>query len=320
MHNVSNKRHFQTIAFLALAIIVPATWHGRPARGAAPEPSLNAKLPPQDADVKKLLAYDRSAAFDLKETSTREENGAVIKDVNYAGYSTRHGRIKAYLVKPKGPAPFAGIVFFHWLGRPKGDRTQFLDEAVALSKHGVASLLIQGYFPWTEEPTDGPSDRQKIIDQTIEARRALDLLLTQKDVDRKRVAYVGHDYGAMFGGIMSGVERRVKAYVLIAGLGNFSEWSLKYWPDTGKQGKEAYEQAVKPFDPIIHVSHAAPAALLFQFANTDHYITKDDATIFFAKASQPKEVKWYDAEHDMNVDAARKDRHEWLTRQLRLRG
>jgi len=101
-----------------------------------------------------MLAYDRSAPFDLKETSTREQDGAVIKDVNYAAYASRHGRINAFLVKPKGAGPFAGIVFFHWLGKPKGDRTQFLDEAVALSKKRVVSLLIQGFFPWTEQPTD----------------------------------------------------------------------------------------------------------------------------------------------------------------------
>jgi len=273
----------------------------------------------QDADLKKLLAYDSSASFDLKETSSKEEDGVVIKDVEYAGYTPRHGRIKAFLVKPKGVGPFAGIVFFHWLGRPKGDRTQFLDEAVALSKQGVASLLIQGYFPWKEPPTDGPTDRQKIIDQTIEARRAIDLLLSQKEVDPTRVAYVGHDYGSMYGGIISGVERRLKGYVLIAGLGKFSPWSLKYWPKTAAQGNQAYEQAVAPLDPISQVSHGAPAAFLFQFANTDEYITKEEANAFFNQASQPKEIKWYDAQHDLNVDAARKDRQAWLTRELKLR-
>ncbi len=265
-----------------------------------------------------LFIYDRSAAFDLKEMSTREQEGAVIKDVNYAAYASRHGRINAFLVKPKGAGPFAGVVFFHWLGRARGDRTQFLDEAVALSKQGLVSLLIQGYFPWSEPPTDGPSDRQRIIDQTIEVRRALDLLLTQKEVDRRRIGYVGHDYGAMFGGIVSGVERRVKTYVLIAGLGNFSDWSLKYWPVTAAHGKDVYQQAVEELDPVRYVSNAAPAALFFQFAKTDHFITTEAATAFFDKASRRKQIKWYEAQHDMDVESARNDRRAWLTRELRL--
>lgn len=304
MNNLLTKHWIRTIVLFAFSGVLFST-------------ALIASNAQKTTDPK-LLDYDHKVPFDLKESSTKEENGAVITDVNYAGYTSRHGRIKAYLVKPKGAGPFAGVVFFHWLGRPKGDRTQFLDEAVALSKRGVVSLLIQGYFPWTEPPKDGPTDRQKIIDQTIEARRAIDLLLTQKGVDRKRVGYVGHDYGSMFGGIVAGTDRRVKAYVLIAGLGRFSPWSLKYWPKTAAQGNAAYEEAVSPLDPIIYVARANAASFLFQFANTDEYITKEEATAFFDRASKPKEIKWYDGEHDLNVEAARKDRNDFLTRQLRL--
>lgn len=55
-----------------------------------------------------------------------------------------------------------------------------------------------------------------MIDETIEVRRALDLLLAQPQVNRKRIGFVGHDYGAMYGALVAGVEKRVKAYVLIA--------------------------------------------------------------------------------------------------------
>lgn len=278
-----------------------------------------ADTPGQSVKLKKVLAYNNATALDLQERSTREENGVTIRDVDYAGYTAAHGRIKAFIVKPPGNGPFAGVVYFHWLGRPNGDRTQFLNEAIAIAKQGVVSVLIQGYFPWKEPPTDGPTDRQKIIDQAIEARRAIDLLLAQKEVDRKRVAYVGHDYGSMYGGVMSGVERRVKAYVMIAGLGKFSPWSLKYWPKTAAQGNQAYEDAVASLDPITHVAHAGGAAFLFQFANADEFITKDEANAFFNSASKPKEIKWYESDHHMSLDAARNDRREFLTRQLRLK-
>ena len=278
---------------------------------AAPVASPRGKKP--DA---KLFAYDRSV-FDLKEESVKEQDGVIIRDVNYAAYAPRHGRIKAYLIKPAGKSPFAGVLFFHWLGDVKSDRTEFLDEAVALGKQGTASLLIQGYFPWLEEPTEGQTDRQQIIDQTIEVRRAVDLLLSQTNVDRRRIGFVGHDYGAMFGAIVSGIDKRLRTYVFIAGMGSFSDWSLKYWSGPSKNGAEVYKQAMRDVDPIGYVSYAAPAALFFQFASKDKYISKDVANTFFAAASQPKTVKWYDATHHMNVEEARKDRLEWLTRQLR---
>jgi len=270
----------------------------------------------KEANVR-LFKYVRSP-IELKEVSRYEEAGIVVRDVNFKAVNSRHKRIEAYLVSPKGRTRVAGIVFFHWLGNVKSDRTEFLEEAKILARQGAASILIQGFFPWLEEPHEGSSDRQQVIDQTIELRRALDLLLSQPHVDPKRIAFVGHDYGAMFGGILAGIERRVQFYVLMAGMGNFSDWSLKYWRGTAANGEDIYRQAMKPVDPINYISRAAPATLLFQFSNNDKFIPKATATAYYKAASQPKEIKWYDAVHDLNVDVARADRHQWLTRQLRL--
>jgi dienelactone hydrolase len=264
-----------------------------------------------------LFAY-KSVAFALKEESAREQNGVLIRDVNYSAYTPARGRIKAYLVRPAGKGRFAGLLFFHWLGEPNGNRNEFLEEAVALAKQGTVSLLIQGYFPWAVEPKDGETDRQRVIDETIEVRRALDLLISQPQVDGKRIGFVGHDYGGMYGAIVSGLEKRAKTYVLMAGMSNFSEWSLKYWPASAAKGEDAYRLAVNALDPINYVSAAAPATLLFQFSKTDKYIPTASANEFALAASQPKEVLWYDALHDLKIEAAVNDRREWLTRQLGL--
>src|SRR6185295_4371633 len=267
-----------------------------------------------------VFAYDRSVAFDLKEESSKDQDGITIRDVNYAPYTPERGRVKAYLIKPAGKGPFAGVLFFHWLGEHKSDRTEYLDEAVALAKQGTASLLFQGYFPWAVPPKDGDTDRQRVIDQTIEVRRAVDLLLTQPGVDRKRIGYVGHDYGAMYGANLAGVDKRVKTFIFMAPIGSFNYWSLAYW--LKKQDapfKEAYRQALRPVDPVTHISHAAPTTILFQFANQDEHIPKAEAMALFDVASEPKEMKWYEAKHDLNIDAAQNDRREWLTRHLSLK-
>lgn len=158
----------------------------------------------------KIFDYDRSAALDLREESSRRQDGIIIKDVSYASYSSPNKRVKAYLISPAGKGSFAGVMFFHWYGRPNGNRNQFVDEAVELAKQGTVSLLIQGDFPWTQDPTDAAADRQRVIDQTIEARRGLDLLLAQPGVSPKRIAYVGHDYGAMYGAILASVDSTLR--------------------------------------------------------------------------------------------------------------
>ena len=267
----------------------------------------------------RLFTY-KPVAFDLKEDSAKDRDGVTVRDVNYAAYTSERGRIKAYIVAPAGNGRFAGVLFFHWLGEENSDRNEFLEEAVASARKGTVSLLLQGYFPWAVAPKDGETDRQRIFDETIEVRRALDLLISQPQVDRKRIGYVGHDYGAMYGAIVSGLEKRVKTFVFMAAMSNFADWSLKYWPKSAAKGEEAYRLATKAVDPINFVPRAAPAAILFQFSNNDKYISKEIATNYARAASPPKQVIWYDALHDLNIEAARKDRREWLARHLSLAG
>lgn len=263
------------------------------------------------------FSYNKTRTIDFKEESVTQKEGVLVRDVSYAAY-TKDRRIQAYLVRPMGKGSFAGVLFFHWLGEPNGDRSEFLNEAIALAKRGTVSLLIQGHFPWKVQPANGETDRRRVIEETIEVRRALDLLLLQHGVDRKRIGFVGHDYGAMYGSILSGIDKRVKSYVFVAGMGTFADWSLKYWKEPSASGPETYMRLMDPVDPINYVSRAAPASLMFQFSNADKYISRTTADAYYGAASHPKQVRWYETDHAMNTDAVRKDRSDWLTRQLRL--
>jgi dienelactone hydrolase len=306
----------RSFALLTIISALISVWVSQTAQAGWQRKDLQAKS--NDA-LAKLFAYDRAAGFDLKEVSAKEQDGVVIQDIDYAAQTPQRGRIKAYLIKPVGKGPFAGVLFFHWLGTPNGDRTQFLDEAVALAKQGAVSLLIQGYFPWVVEPSDGQTDGQRVVDETKEVRRALDLLLSTPELDRKRIGYVGHDYGAMYGSLAAAVDNRVKAYILIAGNGSFSDWSLDYWLKAKPaEFKASYREAFGDLEPIKLIGRAVPAELLFQFAKKDKYIPTEAATAFFDAAKQPKQIKWYDTIHEMNIEAARNDRLEWLAQKLSL--
>ena len=306
--NIVHLRHSLAVLLLVLNLLALCS-----TSKASPQPSKT-----KDASTR-LFEYDRSIGFDLKEVSAKEQDGVIIRDVTYSAYTSQRGRIKAYLIEPAGKGPFAGVLFFHWYGTPHGNRDQFLDESIALARQGITSLLIQGYFPWAIAPVDAQTDRQRVIDETIEVRRALDLLISRPRVDRRRIGYVGHDYGAMYGAINAGVDKRVKSYILIAGIGSFSNWSLDYWlKAAAAPAKEAYRLALIPIDPITRIAHAKPASFLFQFANADEHITKEQAIAFYDAASEPKQVKWYEGKHELRVEAARNDRLEWLTRQLNL--
>lgn len=118
---------------------------------------------------------------------------------------------------------------------------------------------------------------------------------------------------------LAGVDKRVKTFIFMAPIGSFNYWSLAYWlRKKDAPFKEDYRRALTPVDPVTHISHVAPATILFQFANQDEHIPKAEATALFEVASTPKEIKWYEAKHDLNNESALNDRREWLTRQLSL--
>lgn len=268
-----------------------------------------------------LFAYEPNSPFDLRVASEQEKDGVILQDVSYAAQDPAFaaitgGRISAYVVKPKGTGTFAGILFLHMLGGPKGSRQEFVAEATALAKQGVVSILPVGLFPWLERHTGDPDkDQQSIIKQVIEERRALDLLLAQPNVDAKRIAVVGHDYGAMHAAVLAGVDKRVKAYVLMAGDPNYSDWAIRYF--TPPQDPDLFRKVISAVDPDAYIGNAAPAALLFQFGTRDIFVSDENAKHFADAASEPKQVESYDAPHELD-DAALRDRDEWLTKQLGL--
>lgn len=264
--------------------------------------------------------YSNDIPFEVKDFSApTKEDGFTVLDILYTAHRPEYGSAKgwtlAYLVRPEGEGPFAGVLFMHWLGGGI-TRREFLEEAKLLAKQGVVSLLIEGYFPWGKSPQNGEADRSQVIEQVIELRRAIDFLLAQPGVDPDRVAYVGHDYGGMYGGILSGVETRIKAYVLMAAPGSFGDWSITYFLGSSVDEAE-YRKQMAAVDPILYIPHAEPAALLFQFADNDGFVPNEEAQTFFDAASNPKEIKWYKTGHRLDVNA-QTDRLAWLTSQLDL--
>ncbi len=226
--------------------------------------------------------------------------------------------VSAYLVVPtKARPPYAAVLFGHWLG-PGSSRAEFLGEAIGLARHGVVSLLTQGDFPWFVDPVGNAQDTQEITSEVIKLRRGLDLLSARPDVDPSRIAFVGHDYGAMAGSIASAVDSRVSAEILMAPDATYFNWFNKYW--LGLEGAEAdaYDALLAPYDPIQYVGHAPAGGVLFQFSAHDQYVSTDVREALVAAASEPKTALTYQhAGHHLN-GAARRDRDAWLTEKLGL--
>jgi len=261
--------------------------------------------------------FDGSAALNFHEMSHETRGTALVRDIIF---SPTGKPVKAYLVSPvKSVGLNAAILYVHWLGEPStSNRTEFLNEAVSLANRGVISLLVDTMWAdptWYKErvPED---DRDSSIRQVIQLRRAMDLLLAQPNIDTKRIAFVGHDFGAMYGILAGALDRRAKTYVFMACTPHFYDWFL-----FARQPQDipAYQQQIAPLDPINFASRLAPASVYFQFANNDQYVSSTQAAALYAAVGPRKQMTTYDTGHELQTPEADFDRLTWLARELALK-
>jgi uncharacterized protein len=278
-------------------------------------------------DLQRLFDYDRRQPRTTTTQQTREEaDGITVASISYA--SPKGGRVPALVVLPSGRGPFPGVIVQHGLPATKQD---VLPVGIDLARTGAVAVLIDAPFNRPQQGrvradplTFTPKDRDEQIQLIIDLRRAVDLLVARRDVVADRLAYVGISYGAAMGGLLAGVEDRLRAYVLAVGDGglvshftgpdDLNRPEVQSFP---AEQRERWLAAMRPIEPINFVGKAAPAALLFQAATMDEAVPRQDTLRWYQAASQPKELRWYEAGHFLNC-AARTDMMTWLARHIRI--
>lgn len=246
----------------------------------------------------------------------REQNGVIDRLVTY---TSPHGeRRVAQFLRTGGTGP--AILYVHWYEpeAPTSNRTQFIAEATEMAKQGAICLLIETLWSdrdWFLKRTQA-DDYENSMRQVAELRLAADMLLAEAGVDAHRFAYVGHDFGGMYGVLAASTDPRPTHYVIMAATPRFHEWFL-YRPKLEGAAREAYIAQMSQLDPIAHVAPIAPKPILFQFATADFHVPIERAQAFYDAAGDPKQLLWYTAGHGLN-EAATQDRIAWLTEQLGL--
>ena len=278
----------------------------------------------QAADPARVFAYDREAPLDFRVSSEERVDGVTVQDVSYV--SARKGRVPGYLVHPGGEGPFAGIVFMHW---GQGDRTEFLSEALVLARKGALSLMIDApyhrpdieSYSFVAEPE---AERESYVQLVADLRRGFDLLAARKDVDSKRIGYVGHSLGATWGGALAGVDPRFAGYVLMGGLPRLTDvlgddrYAKLLQAAFSREQLEKYVAVLSPVNPELFVGRAAPSSILFQFARHDRFISEASARDYVKAAGGSHGVRWYFTSHEFNDGQSPLDRMEFLKKKLAL--
>ena len=280
--------------------------------------------------------YDKSASLDLKETGVQNRNGIAVHDISYATsvgdrgarLGPNAGRVTAYLVVPPGKGPHPAVIYGHWCmpGSAKMNRTEFLDEALLLAKSGVISLLPNHVITNPGFVQDNSELNQQQIDvlvqQVTNMRRGADLLLARKDVAPNRIAFVGHSCNGQVAALLSGIDERFKAIVVMAsGLSDEVDVKTEQYQDyrkkVGGQKFDAFLATYNWTDPGKYISHSNHVDKLLQFASDEPFLKPGLVQKYMPFVADPKVWHIYNAPHALNAKATQ-DRINFLSSELKF--
>jgi dienelactone hydrolase len=304
-------------AFLLIACQTSIT-SPQPVGYASPDALAKSLATVDPSDHLHLFEYDTQQPLDIQEERRWQENGVTWIDFSYA--SPKGGRVPSRIVVPSGRGPFPAIILQH------GGLGTYEDmDELALDFARLGALVLATTAPYSRpgvwQPTQymgytwpffTEEDLEIKIQMIIDLRRGIDLLIVRPDVDPERMAYLGNSFGGAMGGLLSGVDHRLAAYVLHVGDGGLVE----HTSDPDENGlpvhfSEKWAQMMWPTESLHYIGLSAPAAILFQNGIHDPYTLPHDALRYQAAASQPKTVMWYDSGHGL-PRAAFSDAMRWL--------
>ena len=237
----------------------------------------------------------------------------VIVDLSFP--ATNGKMLKAYLVKPGSQVVSApAILFVHWLEpqSPDSNRSQYLGQALDLARDGVVSLLPETMWSDPEwfNKRDPAHDYDQSLEQAADLAKALDFLLSQPGIDKTRVAYIGHDFGMMYGLLLSKTDKRPRAWALQAGTSGFEDWFLYGRRALPEDQKQKVRDQLQPIAPLRFIG-GLEAPVLLQFGTSDVHVPIPRAEALSNSARGPKRVLYYNAGHGLNAEAIQ-DRMTWL--------
>jgi dienelactone hydrolase len=249
-------------------------------------------------------ATKRRGPHDATVKSTRAIRGGkrVTLDIPLTGTM-----VPALLCLPAGIVRPPAVLLLHGYG----SRKEQMADAVgrALLDEGMASLSI-------DLPLHGERDRAIEIDAVrnplvlvsqwraalAECGAALEWMAEHEALDGHRLAIAGYSMGSFIGVMVAARSDHVRALALAAG-GDLPEGT-------------PFTRLVRTVaDPLRAVRRLDGRPLLMIHGKRDRTVRPDQATRLFEAASEPKELRWYDAGHWL-PDSATRDAALWLKGRL----
>ena len=271
------------------------------------------------AAEREIFGYDSDAPLGLQETVESTSDGVQVSAISFG--SPGGGRVTGLLFDPVTRSSLRpGIVLMH--GMP-GTARQMAGYGQLLARYGAVVIAIDAPFA---RRAGAPvrfiaEDRAEQVQLMTDLQRAVDVLRARPNVDDARLAYVGVSYGGAMGALFAGIERRLATTVLSVPDGGLVSHFTGPEDQAYMEGltcavRAGWFRAMTPVEPIRFVAHAA-SPLLVQSGRQDNLVPPADAEALHGAVPSSATIRWYDAGHGLNQQAAW-DRHDWLHERVGL--
>ena len=220
-------------------------------------------------------------------------------------------RVIAYLYLPHHFARPLQVLHYYPAGDVNGgfrSLTDSIDERMApfiKSGRAVFGVVLDGYIERLRPAGQAPLDpstvefHERMVGRITDLRRGLDYLSTRTDLDQSRIAMMAPSAGAVLGLIVSAIEPRYRAVVMLgAGL------------------PASYRSIVREANPIYFASHIRGPKLIVQGRFDEDTPLRTAAEPLFKLLAEPKRLFLYDGGHVPTVEVSVSATQPWLDEQL----
>jgi dienelactone hydrolase len=254
------------------------------------------------------FSYDRARPLNLRLGAVQEVGDVVRQSLAFDAGS---GQKRGYWIHPRGAGPWPVVLFSPG---SDGDETEQLPDAERLARRGIASLTLAPPHPvYTCRARTAVRAFSRYV---IGRRRALDVLPSLPGADHSQVAAVGFSFGGAVSTGLAGVDDRLRGTVIQSAPPRLSVPIAGFCRGVlGVKRRNAFRRAYSVIDAAHYAPRAAPVSLLFQNGRRDSFAPVRQVEALFRAASEPKELRWYDAGHELD-ERAREERDDWLARLL----
>lgn len=275
------------------------------------------------------FAYDARVPLGYREEALPSDDtfDASLRRLAVSFESPGGTRVTGVLLMPAAPAAErnrAAVVVLH--GLPGDASGAMRSQGPELARRGAVVLSIDA--PWVRRggmPDFTTRDSVEQVQLMRDLRRAVDVLLTRRDVDPTRIGFIGGSYGGAMGTLFVALETRLRAAVLFVADGGLVTHSTATdgsavgpLASLSAERQTQWRRAMWAIEPQRFASLITRTPLLLQNGRRDAMVSNEDAEALHRAITGPTTIAWYDSGHGLPRDAYMA-RVAWLSTHLELR-